>query len=150
VWSLRYHSRNGGFYITPPTGSLPYYAYHIPGFPAAPGFGTDEISVMSMVREYAILYATEKNPYYKSAPFPRPQIIVKSDGITWLGSAGAESYQVEKQDSQQGPFTILKESVIDNVGSGATLFSGGGPGYYRVIARNKFGNSGYSDVIKVL
>ncbi|KAJ3052448.1 hypothetical protein HDU99_008177, partial [Rhizoclosmatium hyalinum] len=51
IWSLRFRSRNGGFYSHDEGGG--FISYHYPGFPGAKSFGSDELKVMDMLRNYS-------------------------------------------------------------------------------------------------
>jgi hypothetical protein len=146
VWSLRSHSRDGGFYTHQENQGKIYYAFHWPGLPASPSwFGANETRIVSLVKQYALLFNTTlPNPYINSPPSPAPSIIMKAGGFTWQGSAGAETYQVEKGANKEGPFEILIPAQLDNVDSGVLIVNNTGPGWYRVLASNQYGQSDYS------
>jgi hypothetical protein len=147
VWSLRYHSRDGGFYTHLET--YPFASYHLPGFPSTSSgaFPPDEKSVTSLVKSYATKFSNPLgNPYVNSAPSPKPKLIRNGDGgLTWMGSAGASSYQLEYRKSSTSSFSVVKSNLVDNVGSGATIYPGPlARGQYRMFARNTYGKSAYS------
>jgi hypothetical protein len=99
-----------------------------------------------MVKKYAMLFNSSKNPFVNKPPTPAPTLIMKgNEGFTWTGSTGAESYQVEKSGSKDGPYAVVRDSVLDNVNSGQTIVSGTGSGWYRVKGRNAFGETPYSE-----
>jgi hypothetical protein len=152
VWSLRSHSRDGGFYWH--SESQPYAAYHLPGFPeaASGAFPPDEMSMGKLVKSLASRHMNPLgNPFYNSPPSPAPTLILNQDGgLTWSGSAGASWYRLEYSTDSNGPFSVLSDGLMDNVVTGGTIFRG--PlqnGYYRVLAKNEFGNSPYSGIFKV-
>ncbi|KAJ3268056.1 hypothetical protein HK104_005506, partial [Borealophlyctis nickersoniae] len=77
LWSLRFHSRDGGFYTH---GELDgYYAYHHPGFPPThPGFAPDEQSVASLIRSYAAKVNPATIPATIPATVPRPPTLLNT------------------------------------------------------------------------
>ena len=49
IWSLRGHSRHGGYIVHAENGG--YFSYHYPGFPQAEGFHADEEKVFEIVEK---------------------------------------------------------------------------------------------------
>jgi len=151
LWSLRYRSRDGGFYWHhEPHGGDHFKAYHWPGFPIGEKY--DERRLMHLVRERA--FAIQGVPV---PPLPKPQaprlLSVSAGGqMTWQGAVGAGSYDVERTEAAGGPWTVVGTGVCDaqvqyrplwadeSLRPGATYF-------YRVVARNTSGASEPSNVV---
>ncbi len=151
LWSLRYRSRDGGFYWHhEPYGGDHFKAYHWPGF--AIGEKYDERRLMWLVRERAFaLQGTTPPPLPKPAA---PRLLAVSDGaqMRWQGSVGAACYDVERAEGAQGPWTVVGTGVCEAQVQYRPLFAdeSARPGttyYYRVIARNHAGASKPSNVI---
>ncbi|MBW0488228.1 hypothetical protein O181_027943 [Austropuccinia psidii MF-1] len=120
VWSLRGHSDQGGF-ITHGEGHN-IYSYHVPGWPSQSSeqFDTHEEEVVRLTYEasYDILdESPEKFPVPdRCAPF----IISNSShyGISWLGSAWAQHYEVWAVPQEGGKFQRVASQTYDNINSG--------------------------------
>jgi hypothetical protein len=151
VWSLRVHDRDGGFYWhSEPAGGGLYKAYHWPGF--ASGRAYDEAALLGLLREKAFAIAGLPVP---AATAPAPPVLLPIPGvhaISWQGSAGALSYDVERATTARGPWTLVGAGVDDAVAPYAPLFADvyAEPGqayFYRVRGRNEAGASGPSNVV---
>ena len=119
VWSLRGHSKDGGFYTHAET--LPgYFSYHYPGLPSSNvGFGGDEVSIISMMKE-----TTEKmnSTRIKYAPDSPNLINVATNGtnkisFSWFGCSGCASYTIYLNNQ-----TILS-GLLDNYPSGKLIYA---------------------------
>jgi mannan endo-1,4-beta-mannosidase len=143
LWSLRYRSRDGGFYWHhEPAGGDFFKAYHWPGFPAGEKY--DERRLMRLVRERAFALRGETAP-----PLPQPQpcrllSVTEGGQMTWQGAVGASSYDVERAEKADGPWTTVGADVSDAQVQYRPLFvdesvQPGKSYYYRVIARNVSG-----------
>ncbi|KAI9334043.1 glycoside hydrolase superfamily [Obelidium mucronatum] len=159
LWSLRFHSRNGGFYNH--IELQEYQAYHFPGFTS---FGADEIQVMNMMRRFAGAPQADSTmlppiPPPSIAPWILEPVIDRRNtpitvGLRWRGSAGAQTYIVERYDgagsSNSSLFVVLNSNVSDATFEGSTLFMDSGliPGTYsyRVVGVNSGGRGPYSAV----
>ena len=114
IWSLRYHSRDGGFYTHQEENG--YHSYHVPGQPGAPGFGSDEGTVVQLARKVALqmqgLTGREK-PMVPGAPIAIPG---KMDPhhLKWMGSAWAAAYRLSRQE-QGKDWVVVSERVVDAV-----------------------------------
>jgi mannan endo-1,4-beta-mannosidase len=151
LWSLRYRSRDGGFYWHhEPAGGDYFKAYHWPGFEIGEYY--DERRFLRIVREKAFEIRDLTPP---SIPIPAPpRLLSVSDGaqMTWQGSVGATCYDVARAEAAEGPWTVAGEGVSDAQVQYRPLFSdeSARPGktyYYRVMARNPAGASPPSNVV---
>ncbi|KAJ3146873.1 hypothetical protein HK101_002268 [Irineochytrium annulatum] len=159
MWSLRFHSRAGGFYTHAEDAT--HFAYHYPGFRPtngtnATGFGVDEVAVMDTVASHAATVNAGTGyvaPLRSSVPTPAPVILNATSsvaaGLIWTGSAGASSYRVERSVDGGKTFAVAAEDAVDNVGFGRAIFvDGGAPAaaigagvVYKVTAKNANGES---------
>lgn len=152
IWSLRYHSEDGGFFRhTEGTyGGTFYEAYKWPGFPAGEQ-GFEESSVLGLLRDKA--YEIRRITSKPALPLPEAPIMLPIDTVSrigWKGSTGATAYTVERSVYVNGPWDIVgaqvydayKTDLFDDMTSvtGATYF-------YRTKARNTVGESTYSSVV---
>jgi hypothetical protein len=94
IWSLRFHSRDGGFYVHPEwQGTM---AYHAPSFDLSLGFGENDIKMAEMVRSYGYKMQ-EKNSLLHQIPNPATAIenaVLSPDNLKCQGSAWAVRYAV--------------------------------------------------------
>jgi mannan endo-1,4-beta-mannosidase len=151
LWSLRYRSRDGGFYWHhEPAGGDFFKAYHWPGFAAGEKY--DERRLMQCVRERAFAIRGLTAP-----PLPRPQpcrllSVTEGGQMTWQGGVGASSYDVERAEKAHGPWMTVGADVSDAQVQYRPLFvdesvQPGRSYYYRVIARNVTGSAQSSNVV---
>ncbi|KAJ3416241.1 hypothetical protein HDV05_002531 [Chytridiales sp. JEL 0842] len=174
VWSLRYHSRFGGFYVHAET--YPYFSYHHPGFPVGgPEFPADEVKMMDLLRRGAkainsgtlldgtpsALLPVSKNAmnskFLTEAPAPAPQILSTSrmdKGLIWTGSTGATHYIIEKADDAEGPWRIVERNALDSQAYGNVLWTDPEGwrkegAWYRMRGVNGYGESEVSKAVKV-
>jgi mannan endo-1,4-beta-mannosidase len=151
LWSLRYRSRDGGFYWHhEPAGGDYFKAYHWPGFPIGEKF--DEYRLMHFVRERAFEIQGLTAPPLPKPQAPRLLVITEGGQMTWQGSVGATSYDVERSEATNGPWTVVGAGVSDAQVQYRPLFTDESlqPGKtycYRVVARNSSGVSDASNVI---
>jgi mannan endo-1,4-beta-mannosidase len=150
-WSLRFHRREGGFYWhSEPSGANLFKAYHWPGF--ASGDDYRERDVLTLIREMAGKIRGEQ-PLAATVPQPARLLPMEHPArISWQGSTGAASYDIQRATSAEGPWTTIAESVSDAATQYRPLFSDSlaAPGeeyYYRVVARNSAGAAAPSDVV---
>ncbi|KAI8584959.1 glycoside hydrolase superfamily [Geranomyces variabilis] len=127
LWSLRGHSRFGGFYKHYERNS--WFSYHIPGFAAsdeADGLcsNSDETTTMALMRKAAAkINGLEKPVAY---PIPdQPYLFAPTGGpkpsFRWLGCAGVATYEVWRQ-SGSAPWMKLADGVSDGKAAGSALF----------------------------
>ena len=145
LWSLRYRSRDGGFYWhSEPNNLGRFKAYHWPGFPS--GNAYDETAVMTLVRQAA--HAIRGLPL---VPLPRPEPPVMlptadAGAISWQGSTGATHYRVDRGPTAAGPWTVIAAEAREEQHQYRPLLADeavpiGQPCWYRAIAVNETGDS---------
>jgi mannan endo-1,4-beta-mannosidase len=151
IWSLRYRDRDGGFYWhSEPYGGDLFKSYHWPGFASNAAF--DETGLLKLMREKAFeIRGIPAPPIEKPAP---PVLLDIEDvaAISWQGSAGAQSYIIERTESKDGPWLPVKCNISDAALQYRPLFNDtsveiGKSYYYRVIAQNSDGISKASNFI---
>jgi hypothetical protein len=147
LWSLRFHDRDGGFYWH--CEKRGFEAYHWPGFTA--GAAHEERAVLELMRTEA--YAIRGLAPAPLSPPAAPVLLPDSspEAISWQGSAGADSYLVERASADDGPWELLARDVSDAAHPYRPLFVDatavpGRPYYYRVRAQNPAGASPPSQV----
>jgi mannan endo-1,4-beta-mannosidase len=152
IWSLRFHSRDGGFYwhSEPGAGGYFYKAYHWPGF--ATGENYAEKDVMQLLCERGYKIKGEQAPTL-AVPKP-PQLLACDDParLTWQGAVGAFGYDVERSASKNGPWKRIAYNVSDTETAHRPLYNDddvalGATCYYRVRSRNGAGISEPSNII---
>lgn len=151
LWSLRPHHDGGGFFWHhEPAGGDLFKAYHWPGFPDS-GEVYDERRLMAMMRAKAYQIRGEPVP-----PMPLPaqpaQLLEVTDGglLTWRGSTGASSYDIERAEAPGAAWALIASGVSDARTQYHPQFVDESlvPGrsyLYRVIARNAAGAAEPSD-----
>jgi len=151
IWSLRYRSRDGGFYWhSEPYGGDLFKSYHWPGFASNAAF--DETGLLSLMRQKAFeIRGIPAPPIEKPAP---PVLLDIEDvaAISWQGSAGAQSYIVERTQSKESAWLPVKCNISDAALQYRPLFNDAGAEigktyYYRVIALNSAGISKPSNIV---
>lgn len=141
IWSLRYRSRDGGFYWhSEPFGGDKYKAYHWPGFES--GAAYDERNLLALMRRKAYEIQGRDVPELPTPPRPVMLPIEDVSAISWQGSAGAESYTVQRGPTATGPWKIVGRDISDAALPYRPLFNDtsaaiGRKYYYRVIAQNR-------------
>jgi len=151
IWSLRFRSRDGGFYWhSEPFGGDRYKAYHWPGFDS--GAAYDERNLLTLMRQKA--YEIQGVPAPKLAAPQPPRLLPIEDvaAISWQGSAGAETYIVERASQTNGPWIVVGSGISDAAIPYRPLFNDRQveirKSYlYRVRARNAGGISRASNVV---
>jgi len=145
VWSLRYHSRDGGFFWhQEPAGGDFFKAYHWPGF--ASGEAYDETQLLSLMRGRAFAIRGRAAPPVPAPATPKLLSVTSGGLVNWQGSAGASGYDVQRAATMTGPWLTVGYNVSDarvqyrppfvdrEVQPGKTYF-------YRLLARNAAGQS---------
>lgn len=162
MWSLRSHSRTGGFYWHYEYDN--YWAYHYPGFDSNEIGG--ERAVLKMMTKYA--YAIQDKDIPPEQPPTQPSIIPTStsDQIAWRGSVGAETYVLQRSsvtttdpttdgDKQQEQVTwaTVATGLLDSsrpfVPYADTSAEPGVTYYYRIVAINSAGQSMPSEAVQL-
>jgi len=148
IWSLRYRTREGGFYH--------HYEYNTIGAYRWPGFANgefyDEQLVLAIIREKA--HQIDRVPVPRM-PVPEPPLllpIADVASISWRGSTGAESYAVERREEESSEWDVIAENVDEGRYQYRPLYSDAtadvGRRYvYRVKARNESGPSSPSNEV---
>ena len=142
IWSLRFHNRDGGFYMhAEKTGAEPY---RFPGF--ASGTINNEKEIINMMRDKAY-EIDDKTPPPLEIPQP-PELLDIKDvyDISWRGSTGASSYIIERKESNSNNWITIASNVSDAIEAYKPLFMDttailGKEYFYRVKAKNKSGVS---------
>jgi hypothetical protein len=150
IWSLRYHNRDGGFYwhSEPASASL-YNPYHYPGFPSGDGWNERETLKILRAKAFEIQGLAEAAI---DSPLPPKLLPISSPaGISWQGSVGASTYDVERATRSNGPWTVVGKGIDDTWVRYRPLFTDNETKqedyYYRVRARNSAGISEPSNVV---
>ncbi len=151
IWSLRYRSRDGGFYWhSEPFGGDRYKAYHWSGF--ASGQAYDERNLMALMREKAFEIQGQTPP---QLPVPIAPVLLPIEdvaAISWQGSAGAQSYDIERAERKNGPWIEVGRNISDAAIPYRPLFNDtsveiGKAYFYRVKAQNDAGVSKPSNIV---
>ncbi|MDA3816631.1 MAG: hypothetical protein PF486_04580 [Prolixibacteraceae bacterium] len=151
IWGLRGHRRDGGFYWhSEPLGYGRYKSYHWPGFDSGEEY--DERNLMALLREKAYEINGETMPPVPKPSAPELLPIEHVGKITWKGSAGASAYDLYRSESTEGDFEIVGYNLSDASQQYYPLFNDqsaeiGKTYYYKLIAKNKSGESLPSEVV---
>lgn len=162
-WELRSHSSHGGFIINCDSSTDLSCALHWPGFPSGASryHHPNEKEFLSLIGDAssAIHGFPPGGDGRRGVPDP-PQLIsidqyflhdkgydwgqIPRFELRWRGSAGADSYVIERGPTQDGPWTQLSMDASDNKPDGSILYHDAafftGPRfgqryYYRVSAQ---------------
>ncbi|GAF04111.1 glycoside hydrolase 5 family protein [Saccharicrinis fermentans] len=150
-WSIRYHREEGGFYWhSEPVGHNLFKAYHWPGFRS--GYQYDEIGLLKLMRKKAYEIDGLEPPALPVPKAPKLLSIDKVYEINWQGSVGASGYNIERAESDNGPWKQIAYNVSDADVQYFSLFNDrsaqlGKSYYYRVEALNASGVSPKSNVV---
>jgi hypothetical protein len=150
LWSLRFRNRTGGFYWhSEPDGADLYKAFHWPG--SVMGNPYDEIKLLDIVRADAFAIRGLPEPPVRVPAPPMLLPIADAAMISWQGSVGAKSYQVERAAKTDGEWTAISSNVDEAFTQYRPQFTDenvpAGNWYYRVRANNAQGTSEPSNII---
>jgi len=150
LWSLRFRNRDGGFYWhTEPHGANLYKAFH--WLSPVMGAPYDEEDLMNLVRSDAFKIRGLEMPTILAPAAPKLLPITDAAAISWQGSVGASSYQVERAAREAGPWQVVAVNVDEAFTQYRPQFSDenvpAGNWYYRVSARNGAGTSEPSNIV---
>jgi hypothetical protein len=151
VWSLRFRDRDGGFYwhSEPGLGGNLYKAFHWPG--SVLGNDYDEINLMNLVRSNAFAIRGLSVPPIPIPAPPKLLPIADAGAISWQGSVGASSYQIERAAKPDGDWQIISSNVDETETQYHPQFADenipAGKWFYRVRAKNDSGISEPSNVV---
>lgn len=142
LWSLRFHNRDGGFYMHREKNG--YGSYRFPGF--STGDLYNEKTTIDFMREKAYEIDGEAAPPLPVPKAPKLLDIKDNYNISWQGSVGASSYIIERKESGTDNWSVIAESISDAEVAYRSLFSDttaelGHQYFYRVIAKNESGKS---------
>ena len=136
-------------------GDGEWRGYRYPGFPSGRGFW--EAEVLDHLRNSAYKV---KGVIVPSRPAPKPPLllpIAESRAIDWRGSAGAETYDVYRARSAEGPWELIGADACDSwdvkTPGQTCCFSDteakqGVKYYYRMTAKNASGVSDPSNIVE--
>lgn len=150
IWSLRYRSRDGGFYWhSEPMGGNKFKAYHWPGFPS--GAEYDETILVKLMQQKAFQIRGLDVPEIQPPSAPKLLPIESPSAINWQGSVGAAGYNIERSKKRTGPWKTIAENITDAWVQYRPLFNDdtarlGDKYYYRVKAVNPAGASEPSNI----
>ena len=147
LWSLRSHNRDGGFYWH--AEKRGFEAYHWPGF--ASGEHIDETHLLELVRRKANEIRGRQPPPRTPPDAPVLLPVASPLALTWRGSAGASTYEIERSPRREGDWTQIASEVSDARWPYRPLYADhtaavGSQCFYRVRARNSAGASDPSNV----
>jgi hypothetical protein len=151
LWSLRYRTRDGGFYWHhEPAGGDYFKAYHWPGFEIGEKY--DERRLMQLVRQRAFAIQGLTPPPLKEPEAPHLLSVSSGGQMSWQGSVGAACYDVQRAGGPRGPWTAVGAGVSDAQVQYRPLFvdesvQPGKAYFYRVIARHSSGSSKPSNIV---
>ena len=150
VWSLRFRNHDGGFYWhSESAGGSTMKAYHWPG--SVMGAAYDEIHFLNFVRTNAFAIRGLPVPEIPVPAPPKLLPIADAAAISWEGSVGAQSYQVERSADKNGGWQIVATNVDEAFTQYRPPFADenapAGKWFYRVRAGNEAGLSKPSNVV---
>jgi hypothetical protein len=150
LWSLRFRNRDGGFYWhSEPYGGNLYKAFHWPG--SALGEPYDETKLLNLVRSNAFAIRGLPVPPVAIPAPPKLLPIADAAAISWQGSVGATSYQVERATKRNGDWQIISTDVDEAFTQYRPQFADenvpAGKWFYRVRAQNESGISEPSNIV---
>jgi hypothetical protein len=146
LWSLRYHSKEGGFYFQGNRRDPANIYYNWPGFSSHAG---GELEKLNYIRHCA--YRIQGLPIPPKFVLEASILLTISifDNIRWKGSAAAESYGVERALNPAEDWTIIVRGVLEDMQSYVPFQDKPGTDaiyYYRIRAENISGVSEPSNV----
>ena len=152
LWSLRFHNRDGGFYWhSEPSGENLFKAYHWPGFATGEAYDERQILQLTQKMAYKIRGMDVPSPTHPLPPKLLP--IENTSEISWQGTSGASSYDIQRSESSDGPLANCLAKMFRmqpfNIDRYSTIIvaSIGKKYFYRVVAKNNVGASPPSNVI---
>ncbi len=148
VWSLRFHTCDGGFYYHDDPRDAANPCYRWPGFASS---ANNEANKMKLIRDFAYKIRNLEIPKLQApeSPFLIPES--KPGELRWRGSAGATSYSLERTSDVKGSWSVIdpdaSEDAIPYVPYADKTAVKGVNYYYRVSAKNAAGVSKPSNII---
>jgi len=151
IWSLRFRDRDGGFYWhSEPAAGYLYKAYHWPGFRSGDKY--DEENLLHLLQRKAFAIRGLTVPQLNPPDAPKLLPIKNLARISWQGSVGAVSYNVERAQNKDGPWKLVGTNISDAAKQYSPLFSDtsaklGASYFYRIVAVNPAGKSKPSNIV---
>lgn len=151
IWSLRYRRREGGFYWhSEPMGLGLYKAYHWIGFDSGEEY--DEKDLLDLMHEKAFEIQGKSIPDLMIPDAPKLLKFDDVSKISWQGSVGASSYDIQRSTSKNGPWETVGFDISDAGIQYYPLFNDESAKiseeyYYRVIAKNRTRESVPSNIV---
>jgi hypothetical protein len=136
AWSLRFHSRDGGFYIHNEDGG--YSSFHVPGFESSEGFGVDDLKFAKMVRKFGYEFQGVDPAKVAFLKPKRPEgVVCDPYKLKFAGSAWAAKYQLYRREYGSDKWDYITD-VYDSVKAGGFYYcdQSAVPGrlyYYKVV-----------------
>jgi len=148
IWSLRFHNRDGGFYLH--RENQGFGSYRFPGFTSGDVYNEKE--TISFMRTKAYQINNEPIPPLEKPVPPKLLEIKDVYSISWQGSTGASSYIIERKEENNDTvadnqnWITIAENISDADIAYKPLFADTSAildyqYYYRVIAKNESGVS---------
>jgi mannan endo-1,4-beta-mannosidase len=142
IWSLRFHNRDGGFYMHRENTGLG--SYRFPGF--ASGDPYSESDVINFMRAKAFEIDGMEIPPLEKPLSPNLLDIKDVYSINWQGSTGASAYDIERKETNSDVWINICKDIPDADEAYKPLFMDttamlGNEYYYRIIAKNESGSS---------
>jgi hypothetical protein len=111
IWSLRNHDSQGGWHWHCEAGGT--CAYHVPGF--ASGDAYAEKDVLALLKQAAWAVRGEAMPRPTPPDVPQLLPIVTPLDIRWLGSAGADRYDIARSADQGASWETIGTDISDSL-----------------------------------
>ena len=156
IFALQGHNRDGGMYRHGSSydNADKWVTYNYPGFDNERTFkDMEEALLFEEVRKLNYKIRGEEVPPLPIPATPKMLPFTKTNDIRFRGSAGATGYDIERAESENGPWTLVGEDFQDNIrlwmGERKRLFEDttaveGKTYWYRVKAVNSSGESDWS------
>jgi hypothetical protein len=153
-WALRFHNRDGGFYKHSDRDSQ-FEDLNWPGFSGNEQLLPElarERAVLDLLADYAARIRGGTRPALAAPAAPVMLPAPDPGHLSWRGSTGARSYDLQRATSAAGPWNTIGRDLGEHLVVCAPLHADrdapeGGAFFYRVLARNESGASAPSNAI---
>lgn len=153
-WAIRFHNRDGGFYKHSDRDSQ-FEDLNWPGFADPAGYLPEiarERELLGILNDYAARIAGTPPPVAEKPAAPTFLPAADPGHLSWQGTTGASSYDLERAAAADGPWMTLAAGVTDHLAVYTPLYNDttaeiGRSYFYRVAARNAAGRSVPSNVV---
>ncbi|MDQ6981733.1 MAG: hypothetical protein Q9M08_01825 [Mariprofundus sp.] len=157
AWSLRFRTEAGGFYYHSDFNGASD-SLHYPGFSSTKP--ANEAAILQILKKGAFAIQGLSVPPEPAPETPTLLVIQSPTTISWQGSSGAISYDVQRRKGKDGVWQTIATDISDAVPvdhdgeivSKPSLFSdhaAAGLWNYRIIAKNDSGASSPSNSVQV-